>query len=100
MVSDFTLRYDRLKNRKVMFWPIENYEEGIFEKRLEYTALNEKGYKSKHYIKNDEDLEKLNKSIKLLVEEICQKDNENGEGRLSFQNSIDMYYYSKDLKKG
>lgn len=32
---------------------------GIIEKRLEYTTLNEKGYSSKYYISNDGNLEIL-----------------------------------------
>ncbi len=43
---------------------------GIIEKRLEYTTLNEKGYSSKYYISNDGNLEMFYRHIDILVDAI------------------------------
>lgn len=76
--ADYETRYKRLANRmsKVKSYSLESgpsfyeYQPKAFANRVKYSAIDEYGYLSKYQIKNDKDMESLNKSVKLIAEGI------------------------------
>ncbi len=73
--ADFAIRYERLASRmkKVKSYSIEfgasffEYEPEAFANRVRYSAIDEYGYPSEYVIKNDSDMESLNKTIKKIA---------------------------------
>ena len=67
---------------------------GIIEKRLKYTTLNEKGFESKYYISNDGDLETFYRHIDILVDAIVGN---NIRKERKFMEYLDVYDKDKKL---
>ena len=67
---------------------------GIIEKRLEYTTLNEKGYESKYYISNDGNLEMFYRHIDILIDAIVGNNVRKESKSMEY---LDIYDKDKNL---
>ena len=88
VTSNYNLRLKRLSKRLQdksiynegdrSFW---SYKPGIIEKRLYYTTLNERGYKSNYYVSNDGNIEALYNNIDILIDKIVKNKKMKEENR-------------------
>ncbi len=102
VTANYGLKYDRLSNRLKdkslynegdrSFW---SYKDGVIEKRLEYTSLNEWGYKYDYEICNDGELDELYKNIQLLIKKIVK--GQKIEEKRSIMEYLDIYNEKKEL---
>ena len=102
VTSNNKLKYNRLINRLKdksiynegdrSFW---SYKDGIIEKRLEYTSLNEWGYKFDYEICNDGEMDELYKNVQLLIKKIVK--NKKIEERNQIMEYLDVYNSNKEL---
>lgn len=102
VTANYELKYNRLANRLKdtsiynegdrSFW---SYKEGIIEKRLEYTALNEWGFRSTINICNDGDIDELYKNIQLLIRKIFN--NNAIKMKEKIMEYLDVYNKNKEL---
>lgn len=102
VTSNYNLKYKRLTNRLKdksiynegdrSFW---SYKDGIIEKRLEYTALNEWGFNSTINICNDGGIDELYKNIELLIRKIMNNNTIKMKGKI--MEYLDVYNENKEL---
>lgn len=67
---------------------------GIIDKRLEYTTLNEKGYKSKYYISNNGNLDMFYRHIDILIDAIVGNNIRKESKSMEY---LDIYDKDKNL---
>lgn len=102
VTSNYNLRLKRLSKRLQdksiynegdrSFW---SYKPGIIEKRLYYTTLNERGYKSNYYVSNDGNIEALYNNIDILIDKIVKNKKMKEKNRK--MELLDIYTENKEL---
>ncbi len=78
--ADYQTRYDRLANRMkaiksytVQYGPsFYEYGEEAFANRVKFSAIDDFGYQSDYVIKNDSDMESLNKTIDKIADNLME----------------------------